>query len=94
VVARNPDFDVEQFVAKNGCGTRQPIDLLPGLETHGESRFGWRRGAARCLRGSLRLSQGQPCMVEKGAAGGGQFDAVHAAIQELNADLIFEIACW
>src|SRR3954467_6590276 len=30
-------------------------------------------------------------MVEKGAAGGGQFDAVHAAVQELNADLIFEI---
>ena len=25
-------------------------------------------------------------------AGGGQFDAAHAAIQELNADLIFEIA--
>jgi hypothetical protein len=31
-------------------------------------------------------------MVEKGAAGGGQFDAAHTAVQELNADLIFEIA--
>src|ERR1700741_4010586 len=31
-------------------------------------------------------------MVEKGAAGGGEFDAAHAAVQELNADLIFEIA--
>ena len=31
-------------------------------------------------------------MVEKGAPGGGQFDAVHAAAHELNADLIFEIA--
>jgi hypothetical protein len=31
-------------------------------------------------------------MVEKGAAGGGQFDPVHAAGHQLNADLIFEIA--
>src|SRR6266704_2823662 len=29
VVARNPDFDIEQFVAKNACGPRQPIDFLP-----------------------------------------------------------------
>src|SRR5271169_3775405 len=31
-------------------------------------------------------------MVEKGATGGGQFDAVHAAADQLNADLIFEIS--
>jgi hypothetical protein len=31
-------------------------------------------------------------MVEKGAAGGGQFDPVHAAAHQLNADLIFEMA--
>jgi hypothetical protein len=31
-------------------------------------------------------------MVEKGATGGGQFDAVHAAAHQLNADLIFEIS--
>src|SRR5271166_350998 len=31
-------------------------------------------------------------MVEKGAAGGGQFDAMHAAAHQLNADLIFEIS--
>src|SRR5712692_3365906 len=31
-------------------------------------------------------------MVEKGATGGGQFNAVHAAAQQLNTDLIFEIA--
>src|SRR5258705_2894518 len=31
-------------------------------------------------------------MVEKGAAGGGQFDTVHAAAHKLNADLVFEIA--
>src|SRR4249919_2576168 len=31
-------------------------------------------------------------MVEKGATGGGQFDGVHAAAHQLNADLIFEIS--
>jgi hypothetical protein len=31
-------------------------------------------------------------MVEKGLACGGQFDAVHAAVHKLNADLVFEIA--
>src|ERR1700738_4291114 len=31
-------------------------------------------------------------MVEKGATGGGQFDAVHAAAHQLDANLVFEIA--
>src|ERR1700736_2663767 len=31
-------------------------------------------------------------MVEKGAGGSSQFNAVHAAAHQLNADLIFEIA--
>ena len=31
-------------------------------------------------------------MVEKGATGCGQFDAVHAAAHQLNTDLVFEIA--
>ena len=30
MVARNPDFNIEQFVAKDACGTRQPSDFLPG----------------------------------------------------------------
>ena len=38
------------------------------------------RGAPRCLGSCLSLSERQPCMVEKGPAGGGQFDAVHAAV--------------
>src|SRR6266567_9015073 len=92
MVARNPDFDIEQLVAKNGCGTRQPLDLLPGLEAHGESRLDRQRGSPRCLCGRLGLSQRQPRMVEKGPSGGGQFDAVHAAAHELDADLVFEIA--
>src|SRR6266545_3311648 len=49
------------------------------------------RGSPRCLRSRLGLSQRQPRMVEKGAAGGGQFNAVHAAAHKLNTDLIFEI---
>src|SRR5260370_29807740 len=31
-------------------------------------------------------------MIEEGAPGGGQFDAVHASIHQRNADLVFEIA--
>jgi hypothetical protein len=31
-------------------------------------------------------------VVEKGFAGGGQFDAAHATAEELNANLIFEIS--
>jgi hypothetical protein len=31
-------------------------------------------------------------VVEKGFAGGGQFDAVHAAAHQLNADFVFQIA--
>ncbi len=92
MVARNPDFDIEQFVAKNACGPRQPIDFLPGLEAHGESRFGTLRGTPRRFGGCLCLSQRQPCVVEEGSAGSGQFDTVHASIQQRNADLVFEIA--
>jgi len=62
------------------------------LEAHGESRFGRLRGTPRRFRGCLGLSKRQPCMVEEGAPGGGQFDAVHAAAHKLDADLIFEIA--
>jgi hypothetical protein len=31
-------------------------------------------------------------VIEKGPTGGGQFDAVHATDQQLNADLVFEVA--
>jgi len=31
-------------------------------------------------------------MIEEGATGGGQFDAVHAAAHQLNANLVFEIS--
>jgi len=42
--------------------------------------------------GRLGLGDHQPCVVEKGPPGGGQFDAVHAAAHKLDADLVFEIA--
>src|SRR6266478_4514586 len=47
MVARNSDFDIEQFVSKDVCGTWQPVDLLLGLEAHGESRFDRLRGSPR-----------------------------------------------
>ena len=52
---------------------------------------GWaaRRAASRRRFG---LGEREPRMVEEGAAGGSQLDAVHAARQERNADFIFEIA--
>jgi hypothetical protein len=37
------------------------------------------------------LGQRKPRMVEKGPTGSGQFRSLRAAIQELNADLVFEI---
>jgi hypothetical protein len=84
--------NIPQVVAEDACGTRQPIDFLPGLESHGESRFERLRGSSRCLAGSLCLRERQPCMVEKGPTGGGQFDAMHAAVHQLDANLVFEIA--
>src|SRR4030081_1025612 len=70
MVARDSDFDIEQFVAKNGRGARQPLGLLPGLEAHGESRLQGLRGAPSCLPGRLGLGKRQPRVVEKGAPGG------------------------
>src|SRR5436853_6389918 len=61
-------------------------------QTHGESRFNGLRGSPRCLHSRFRLSKRQPCMIEKGPPGGGQFDAVHAAAHQLDANLVFEIA--
>src|SRR3984893_12641359 len=50
------------------------------------------RRSPRRLRLRLRLSQRQPGVVEKGLAGGGQLDAAHAAADQLDANLVFEIA--
>src|SRR6202166_4499938 len=50
------------------------------------------RRSPRRLRSRLRLSQRQPGVVEKGHAGGGQLDAAHAAADQLDANLVFEIA--
>jgi hypothetical protein len=50
------------------------------------------RGTPCRFRGCLCLRKRQPRVIEKGPAGGGQLDAVHATAHELNADLIFEIA--
>ena len=46
---------------------------------------------SRSVRG-IDLRQRQPGMVKKGLACGGQFDAVHAAAHQLDANLVFKIA--
>src|SRR3984893_16749606 len=51
----------------------------------------FRRAPRGCL-GCLYLRERQPGMVEKGLAGGGQFDAVYAAAHQRDANLVFEIA--
>jgi hypothetical protein len=56
------------------------------------AKVGLVRCAARRFRGGLCLSKRQPRMIEKGPAGSGQFDPMHAAAHQLNADLIFKIA--
>ena len=50
------------------------------------------RGPARRFDRGVDLHQRQPGVVEKGLAGSGQLDAVHAARQQLDADLMFEVA--
>ncbi len=92
MVARDPDLDVEQLVAQKARGEGQPFDFLPGEESDGEGRLGGLGGAPCRLRRRFGLGEREPRMVEEGAAGGGERDAVDAARQERNADFIFEIA--
>src|SRR6476620_1093486 len=71
---------------------RQPVYLVSSLEADGDRLpCRVRRSECRCNR-DIDLHQRQPCMVEKGPTGGGQFDAVHAAAHQLDANLVFEIA--
>ncbi len=45
MIARDLDSDIEQFIAQNACGARQPIDFLADQDAHGENRFDGLRGA-------------------------------------------------
>ncbi len=92
VVARNPDFDVEQLVAEEARRVRQPLDFLPGEKPDREGGLRRLRGAPRRLCRRFRLGQRQPRMVEEGATRRRQLDAVDAAGEQRDADLIFEIA--
>jgi hypothetical protein len=92
IVAGDRDLNVLQFVAQHMYRPRQPVHLVSGLEADGEGLpCRLRRPACRFDRG-IDLHQSHPCMVEKGPTGGGQFDAVHAAAHQLEANLVFEIA--
>ena len=69
--ARNPDFDIGQFVAQDAGRARQPRNLLPGQEADGKDRLRRLRGAARGLRGRRRLRERQPRMVKERASSRG-----------------------
>src|SRR5258708_22742713 len=47
VVARNPDFDVEQFVPHDACGPAQTFAFLPGSKANAAGRFGTLRRTPR-----------------------------------------------
>ena len=81
-----------QVVAQDICGGRNAVHLVPRQEPDGEDRHGGLRHAPGGLNCRLRLGQRQPCVIQKGAAGGGEFDAPHTTLQELRADFAFEIA--
>ncbi|MEH2567611.1 hypothetical protein V1289_007238 [Bradyrhizobium sp. AZCC 2289] len=86
------DFSARQFGAQDFHHGGQPIHLVAGEEADRKQCPRRSRCSARRLRSCLRLGKRQPCMVEKGPTGGGQFNAVHATYHQLNADLVFEIA--
>ena len=78
-------------VAKNPGRGREPGGFLSGEKADGENRLGGTRGAARCLGGRFSLRQRQARVIEKGAAGGRQFDAAHAAGEKRGADFLLEV---
>ena len=71
---------------------RQPVDFLPGEKADREHRLGGLRGAACRFDGGLGLVEGEPGVIEKGAAGVGQRGSLRAAVQQPNADLMLEVA--
>ncbi len=73
-------------------GPRQPVHLVAGLEADGEGLSGRLCGPARCFDRGIDLRQGEPGMVEKGFACGGQLDATNAARQQLGPDLVLQVA--
>jgi hypothetical protein len=88
----------------NGLDWTERFSVIAGASTFpvrrsSTARWWSSRMAGRTSPNSRSSSQrgpGQgerkPRMVEKGATGGGQFDAVHAAAHQLNAGLTFEIS--
>jgi hypothetical protein len=91
VVAGDRDLDVLQFVVQHMHRLRQPVHLVPGLEADGERLpCRLRRPACRFDRG-IDMHQRQAGVVEEGFARSGQLDAMNAARQLLDPDLIFQV---
>ena len=92
VIARQADFDAGKLVAKDALHLGQQTDFGPGHEAKRECRSRRLSCAQRCFLGGFRLNQRHSCMVEKGFPGRRQLDTVSAAMHQLNADFLFEIA--
>ena len=90
--ARHPDLDAGQFAAQDAGRRREPCGFLSCQESDGENRLGRSRRAPRRLDSRFGLRQREPGMVEKGAAGFGQFDASDAADEKSDADFLLEVA--
>jgi hypothetical protein len=62
-----------------------------GQKANRKNRFGGLGGATCSLRRRLGLHKRQPGMVKESATGGGQFDPMHAAAQQRNADFTLKV---
>lgn len=92
VVAGDGHGDLAEFVLDELHRLRQPAHLQPGLEADRERASGGLAGAAGCVDSGVDLHHRQARVVKEGEAGVGELDPVHAARQQLDPDLIFEIA--
>jgi hypothetical protein len=92
VIARQADFDARKLVAKDALHFGQQANFGPRHEAQGKCRPRRLGCAQRCFLGGFRLNQRHSCMVEKGFPGRRQLSTLGAAMDQLNADFLFEIA--
>ncbi len=92
VVARDRHLDLLQLVVQHLHHRRQPVHLVPRLETDGECLApGLGRSACHFYRG-VDVHQHKARLVEKDLARGRWLDAAHATRQQLHPDVRLEVA--
>ena len=91
VITRQADFDAGKLVAKDALHLGQQADFGPRHKAKRECRPRRLGCAQRRLLGCFCLNQRHSCMVEKGFSGRRQLNTVSAAMDQLNADFLFEI---